>query len=63
MGLPEKAAKMSKLFQMNRVALTVTMNSPKQGRLEELTALTAVLVFSTLVLAIYIAAFVDAMGA
>ncbi len=54
---------MSRQFQMNRAALTVTMNSPKQGRIEELTALAAVLVFSTLVVAIYITTFVAAMGA
>ncbi len=53
---------MSKQIQMNRAALTVTMNSPKQGRIEELTALGAVLVFSILVVAIYIATFVVAMG-
>ncbi len=53
---------MSKQFQMNRAALTVTMNSPKEGRIGELTALVAVLVFSTLVVAIYIATFVAAMG-
>ena len=53
---------MSKQFQMNRAALTVTMNSPKEGRIGELTALGAVLVVSTLVVAIYIATFVAAMG-
>ena len=47
---------------MNRAALTVTTNSPKEGRVGELTALVAVSVFSTLVVAIYIATFVAAMG-
>lgn len=53
---------MSKQFQMNRAALAVAMNSPLGGRIEELTALAAVLVLSTLVVAIYIATFVAAMG-
>ncbi len=53
---------MSKQFQMNRAALTVTMNSPEEGRIGEVTALVAVLVIITLVVAIYIATFVAAMG-
>ena len=40
----------------------MAMNSPLEGRIEELTALVAVLVFSTLIVAIYIATFVAAMG-
>ncbi len=53
---------MPKRFQMNGAALAVAMNSPKEGRIGELTALGAVLVFSTLVVAIYIATFAAAMG-
>ncbi len=55
---------MPKRFQMNRAALAVAMNSPspKEGRIEALTALASVLVFSTLVVAIYIATFAAAMG-
>ena len=53
---------MPKRFQMNKAALAVAMNSPKEGRIEELTALASVLVLSTLVVAIYIATFAAAMG-
>ncbi len=54
---------MSEQFQINRAARTAMMNSPKQGRVEELTALGTIWVFSTLVVAIYIATFAAAMGA
>lgn len=53
---------MLKRFQMNRAAVALAMNFRKAGWIEELTALAAVSVFSTLVVAIYIATFVATVG-
>jgi len=60
--LLKRGSKMTRRFQTSAAALPVAAKSRRDGRIEELTALGAVLVFSTLVTAIYIATFAETIG-
>ncbi len=53
---------MSRRIQTNEGGVAIAMNPRKWGRTEEFVALAAVMAFSTLVAAIYIATLVASVG-